>query len=153
MLCLPIDVIGIILSFLGKDIYFNKHMKQFHIRFNRMNKNVILNNLFLNMHYSVQSMFRLNDSSEIRLDTRTHCSTTIYINQFRKNDCYPQSLIFELDASIYCIMQLIDTVFKDDICIHDSYTYFPILKKQSGMDPKIIKRNSIFYGGNIYIQN
>jgi hypothetical protein len=137
---LPLDVIGIILSFLGKDIYFNKHMKQFHIRFNRMNENVILNNLFLNMHYSFESFFQLNDSNEISSDTRTHSSMTIYINEFRKNLCYPQNLIFELDASIYCIMQLIDNIYKDDKCIHESYTYFPVLKKQSGMDPKIKSR-------------
>ena len=118
-------------------------MKQFHIRFNRMNENVILNNLFLNMHYSVENFFQLNDSNEIRLDTRKHSSMTIYINEFRKNVCYPQNVIFELDASIYCIMQLIDNVFKDDKCIHESYTYFPVLKKQSGIDPKTKSR--IFY--------
>jgi len=134
---LPIDVIGIILSFLGKDIYFNKYMKQFHIRFIRTNENLILNNLFLNMHYSVENFFQLNDSFEIFLNSRKHSSMTIYINEFKKHVCYPQNVLLGLNASIYCIMQIIDNVFKDDKCIHESYTYFPVLKKKPGTDPKL----------------
>jgi hypothetical protein len=134
---LPIDVIGIILSFLGKEIYFNKYMKQLHIRFNRMNENVILNNLFLKMHYSIENFFQLNDSFEIFFNARKHSSMIIYFNEFKKHVCYPQNVLLGLDATMYCIMQLIDNVYQDEKCIYEKYTYFPVLKKEPSTDPKL----------------
>ena len=150
---LPDDIISIILSFLGKETYFNKFTKEMHVRFIKGNQFLKLTVLFMEVNYKYINVFNFKDCFEIRLNTpqvlRKHSACEIFCNRFKLselNEGYPSDMLIGLDTNKYFVMQLIDTIFfktnGNDDCerlstIHQKYTYFPVEKKVVSVDPLI----------------
>lgn len=149
----PNDIFLIILSFLGKETYINKFTNKIHVRFIKNNQFDKINLLFMNIKYEDTSMFTFKDSLEIVIETPSvilsYDTCTIFCNQFKKNDCFPQDILIGLDTKKNLIMQIIVEIYhknnkdEDYKIIYKKYTYFPTKKKIIGIDPSITS-NQIF---------
>jgi hypothetical protein len=152
-LLLPDDIFSIILSFLGKETYFNKFTEEMHVRFIKGNQFSKLTVLFMEVNYKYKNVFNFKDCFEISLNTpqvlRKHSACEIFCNRFKLsegNDGYPSDMLIGLDTNKYFIMQLIDTIFcktnGNGDCehlstIYQKYTCFPVEKKVVSVDPLI----------------
>ena len=149
----PNDIFLIILSFLGKETYINKFTNKIHVRFIKNNQFDKLNLLFMNIKCEYINMFNFKDSLDVVIKTPqfilSHDTCTIFCNQFKKHDVYPQDILIGLNTKKYLIMQLIVQISyknnkdEDYKLIYEKYTYFPTKKKIIGIDPSITS-NQIF---------
>jgi hypothetical protein len=146
---LPDDIISLILSFLGKETYFNEFTKDIHVRFIKTNQFLKLNELFMDVTYKYRNRFEFKDCFEISFNTpqvlRKHSAFAIFCNRFKLNDYYPCDMLIWVDSNKYFILQLTETIFcktNEDFKerlkkIYQKCSYFPVEKKLFGVDPLI----------------